>query len=79
MFYQRSGIRSNRGFGQSLAGRPASAALLTDEYLLVADDLSAVNRARFDWLYHQRADSLACAAAPPRQRRRWTCQRRISW
>lgn len=37
--------------------------LLTDEYLLVADDLAARNQVRFDWLYHQRADALECVAA----------------
>lgn len=37
--------------------------LLTDGYLLVADDLAAGDQVRFDWLYHQRAAALACAAA----------------
>ncbi len=37
--------------------------LLTDECLLVADDLSAPGPARFDWLYHHRADTVECAAA----------------
>ena len=37
--------------------------LLTDRYLLVADELQAFQPARFDWLYHQRASNVVCAAA----------------
>lgn len=37
--------------------------LLTDGYLLVADDLRASKPVRFDWLYHQRASNVVCAAA----------------
>ena len=37
--------------------------LLTDRYLLVADDLQASKPARFDWLYHQCASNVVCEAA----------------
>ncbi|MCG2660845.1 MAG: heparinase II/III family protein [Kiritimatiellae bacterium] len=39
--------------------------LLTDRYLLVADELRASKPARFDWLYHQRASNVVCEAAGP--------------
>jgi len=37
--------------------------LLTDHYLLVADELRGSKPARFDWLYHQRAGNVVCEAA----------------
>ncbi|MBU0715228.1 MAG: heparinase II/III family protein [Verrucomicrobia bacterium] len=37
--------------------------LLTDRYLLVADELRASKPVRFDWLYHQRASNVVCEAA----------------
>lgn len=37
--------------------------LLTDRFLLVADELRASKPVRFDWLYHQRAGNVICEAA----------------
>jgi len=36
---------------------------LTPTYLLVVDDLAAAQPHRFDWLYHNRSKTVACAAA----------------
>lgn len=35
---------------------------LTDEYLVVLDDIRTRRKAAFDWLYHQKADSVSCDA-----------------